>query len=422
MIYNFNSKYFSPVHDSNARIVDISGGRGRGGSHFVTEYYRYLINQSDYFRGYFMREIFGQIKESLYQDFKDRVEEDETDSESNYIFNDSNYSITSLLTGNKIISKGFKKSSGKQTAKLKSIAGATHVIIEECEEITEDDFNKLQDSLRTTKSELRIFRVWNPPGKDHWLIKNYYNIEPSDYEGYFYYYPKNINGFLSVYGTYLHNIANINESTIELWESYKETNLEHYCSDILGLVSGGVKGQIYKNYTVINKWPEREYMFRIFGMDFGYTNDPTTLIELLIDKPKRAVYIRGHCYKTQMGTNEIIQVCKDADTGIDEVIVDNAEPRESGAMQMAGIQAIRTKKGGKAGDKYKRIKEIMQYNFFVLKDSGELGSITFEMNNYKWAINSETKTPINKPEDKNDHYMDALLYALGYYHRNYGII
>lgn len=412
------NKIYKPVYFTDARIIDLWGGRGRGGSHFVTDYFLHLITKPQYFRGYFMRETFSQIKESLYRDFKDRVSENESIQESDFVFNDSNYSILYKPTGNIIISKGFKKSSGKQTAKLKSIAGATHVIIEECEEISEDEFNKLQDSVRTTKGSIQIIRVWNPPHKDHWLIKNYFNATPHpEYEGYYIVEPKGIDNHLSIFSTYLNNIKNINKSTIDVWEGYKFTNIEHYLSDIKGLVSGGVKGQIYKKWNVYSELPEYNY-YKIYGLDFGYTNDPMALIELNINKDTKEVYCKEHLYRTFVRTVELINIMKDLQI-TDEIICDNTNPSDLIEIQLAGFNnAFKTTKGGKEGDKYQRINQLLGYTFYYHKDSVNL---QFEGNNYKWAINPETKEPMNKPEDKNDHLMDAKLYSLGYYHRNYGI-
>ena len=73
--------------------------------------------------------------------------------ESDFAFNDSQMIVTYIPTGNVIMGKGFKKSSGNRTAKLKSLAGATHVFIEEAEENAEADFRQLDDILRTVKQQ-----------------------------------------------------------------------------------------------------------------------------------------------------------------------------------------------------------------------------------------------------------------------------
>lgn len=128
-----------------------------------TQYALHLLTLPDYFRGYFMREIFSDIRESLWRDFKDRIEENESLEESDFDFNEGQMTVKYIPTGNMIISKGFKKSSGNRTAKLKSLAGATHVFIEEFDEISQSDFNQLDDSLRTVKGNIQVVRIFNPP-------------------------------------------------------------------------------------------------------------------------------------------------------------------------------------------------------------------------------------------------------------------
>lgn len=411
------NKPYAPIYSDsfNSSIIDICGGRGRGGSHFATQYFLDKITESEYFRGYFMRLIHGDIRGSLYQDFKDRVEETGID-ENLFDFNDTRMEITYIPTGNKILSKGFKKSSGSQTAKLKSIAGATDIIIEESEEITEDDFNKLADSLRTTKGTIHIFRIWNPPSKDHWLIKNYYDIvEHPEYKDFFNFYPKGIEGHLAIISNYKHNIKNLNSEAIKRFEGYKDSNLDHYCSDILGLVSSGVKGQIYKDWEKFDKLPDRNF-YRIFGVDFGYVNDPTAIVECYIDGDRKEVFIYEHLYRTQVRNNELIDYLKEANIKDDEAVCDNSEPNEVTEMVFAGLNAVRTIKGGKAGNKFKQISNVKGYKIYYHRESKNL---EFEVNNYHWAINAETKEPMNKPVDKNDHLLDAVLYAINYYHRNY---
>jgi len=413
--FKFN-KIYKPVFNSKANIFDIAGGRGRGGSHFVTDYFLFRITQPNYFRGYFMRFIQGDIRGSLWQDFKDRVNENSAVNEEDFEFNDSRMEVVYLPTSNTIKSKGFRKSQGSQTAKLKSIAGATDIAIEECEEIGEDDFNKLADSLRTSKAKIQIFRIWNPPNKDHWLIKNHFKITPnSEFESYYNFEPLGIDGHLAIISTYKDNLANLNNDAIKRFEGYRLSNPEHYASDIAGLVSSGIKGQIYKDWQMFRTLPDRNY-FRLFAVDFGFVNDPTTLCELFVDGDRLEVYIYERYHQTHTINRDLIKVIKECSPGVDEIVCDNSEPSEIADMQGAGLNSFKTKKGGKAGNKFKQINIVKGYKVFYHEDSK---NIAYEQNNYKWAVNSDTKEPTNKPVDKDDHLMDAILYGINYYHRNY---
>ena len=77
-IFKFNSIY-APIFESKKRYIDVVGGRGRGGSYFVTDYFLFMITKPDYFRGCFMRYVLSDVRTSLFLDFKDRLEEKEDD-------------------------------------------------------------------------------------------------------------------------------------------------------------------------------------------------------------------------------------------------------------------------------------------------------------------------------------------------------
>src|SRR3954471_7063976 len=72
------NKTYLPLLNTTARYIHLWGGRGRGGSHTATDYFLHLQMHLPYFRGYFMREVFGDVKGSLWQDYKDRMSDNET--------------------------------------------------------------------------------------------------------------------------------------------------------------------------------------------------------------------------------------------------------------------------------------------------------------------------------------------------------
>jgi len=90
-------------------------------------------------------------------------------TDEDFAINEQMMSVVCLATGNEILTKGFRKSSGARTAKMKSLAGCTHCIIEEAEEVSEEDFMQLDDTLRTIKADLQIIMIFNPPPRDHWI-------------------------------------------------------------------------------------------------------------------------------------------------------------------------------------------------------------------------------------------------------------
>lgn len=403
------NELFEPVFSTKARYIDIWGGRGRGGSHFATDYFLFLITQPNYFRGYFMREVQGDIRGSLFRDFLDRIEECEDINEDEFLIKESSMHITYLPTGNTITSKGFKKSSGKSTAKLKSLAGATHIIIEECEEVSKNDFKKLDDSLRTIKGDIQVLRLFNPPPKDHWLIKDYYILQPSDQEGFYIAQPKDLPDLLSIHTTYLDNIKNINEKTIQKFESYKESDIEHYNVDVRGLIPEGVKGRVFKHFKPITSMPR--LFDRIYGLDFGFSEDPTSLTELEIHNNK--IICDELIYEPGLTNHAIYLRCKAFGiTKADLIVADSAEPKSIKELQEYGLNVVPATKGPdsvKAG-----IKMLKECEVYVTERSKNLW---FEHENYKYQLDSDG-IPTGSPIDKFNHGMDSIRYAA--YHKKHG--
>ena len=276
------TKYAKPLFTQDFYEADIWGGRGRGGSHNTTLFALQKITSPQYFRGFFVRAIQGSIYDSLWQDFKDRIEEvsdlNGVDLLKKFDLNEVKMSARYRPTGNTIKSKGFKASSKANTANMKSIAGATHVFIEECEEVGQEEYYKLADSLRTVKAPIQIIRSWNAPPKEHWLIQEYYDLIDSDELGYFNAIPKGLPGHLSIYGTYKDNIKNLDPNTLARYARYKETNPKYYFNQILGLVSDGGDKKVYYNWKAVTY---KEFMKidgpMVYGLDFGDTA-PTALV------------------------------------------------------------------------------------------------------------------------------------------------
>jgi phage terminase large subunit len=392
---------FEPIFSTKARYIHLWGGRGRGGSFTATQLALQLITSRNYFRGYFMREVFNDIRDSLWRDFKDRIEENETLNESDFAFNDSQMTVTYIPTGNTIISKGFKKSSGNRTAKLKSLAGATHVFVEESEENDEISFRQLDDSLRTVKAETKIIMVFNPPNKSHWIIKRWYTLEDSHRPGYYMAKPKqDATNLLSIHSTYKENELNLNQSFINNLINYESADPDYYYTMVEGLITEGVKGRIFRNWEPIKTMPNlypKEY-----GLDFGW-NDPVALIE--IERHNQNVYARQMVYQSGMTNRELSDRMKELGISRSALITaDSAEPKSIEELRRLGWNVVKV-------DKPKiteRIKFAKQFKVSLTQDSVDFWN---EYEVYAWALD-QFKNPTDQPIDKHNHCMDAFMYAL----------
>ena len=194
---------------------------------------------------------------------------------------------------------------------------------------------------------------------------------------------------------------NLNETTIANFEAYKESNAEHYFTMIKGLISEGMRGRIYKNWKPIESMPNLYTKF--YGLDFGF-NAPVALIE--IESHNETLWVNEVVYESGI-TNNILSD-RMQDWGIPKeakIYADSAEPKDILDLQNMGWNVIAAKKA--PGSVLAGVKFIMKYTTFVTERSR---NIWYENENYRWRLD-QNKQPLDEPEDKNNHAMDALNYG-----------
>ena len=263
------NKIYKPLFTSSPRYYILMGGRATGRSHTASQFILSKLLSSSYARIAIMRFILGDIRNSIFQEMKDRIEEAQL--EDSIEIKDS--SLTIQYGKNKINGIGFRKSSSDQRSKLKSLASYNIVVIEEADEVCEDDFQQLDDSLRTIKSNITIILLLNCPHKKHWIIRRWFNLTSSSVDGYYKAeLKKTAKDTIFIGGTYLDNKKNLNQKTIDNYENYKNTNPDHYYNMIMGLISEGERGRIFKNWKIISDSEYEALPYpEDYGLDFGFT-------------------------------------------------------------------------------------------------------------------------------------------------------
>lgn len=210
---------FAPFRTTDKRYNLSFGGRGSGKSHELAITFIDKIRGKDYFRGVIMREVLGDIRDSQFRELCDLIEESGIEDEFTILKN--TMTIVHNKTRNRIISKGFKKSAGKQTAKVKSIKDPTDIWVEEADEISHEDFIKADTSVRTKKSKgVRIWLTFNPEDAESWIKKVYCDKVRDD--------------TLIVHSTYLDNLSNLQQSYVDALEMLKDDDSEWYAVFVLG--------------------------------------------------------------------------------------------------------------------------------------------------------------------------------------------
>ena len=404
------NKLYKPLFldNENIRYIICMGGRASGRSYAASEYATIHLIGDYYFRCAIMRFVLGDIRNSIFQEIYDRMEE----SEILDCVNIKQHSLEFLHNGNKINGIGFRKSSGDQKSKLKSLASYNCVIIEEADEVAEEDFQQLDDSLRTTKSDIIIILLLNPPDRKHWIVKRWFNLVESGAPGFYKPELKSIHTDTKfIHGTYLDNIKNLNQKTVDSYERYKNVNPDHYYNMIKGLVSEGPRGRIYKNWKIISDKEFEELPYdSYYGLDFGFSNDPAALIE--IKEHNDNIYCRELLYEvglTNTGKKgNSLSERFDAlglKKGEDIIYADSAEPKSIQELKDDGWDVRPSLKGAdsvRAGIDY-----LLSKNISYTESSSNIDNETHE---YKWALN-KNKEPTNKPIDDKNHACDGIRYG-----------
>jgi len=304
--------------------------------------------------------------------------------------------IRNTRTGSEVIFRGIKTGAGNQTAALKSLQGISTWVLDEAEElIDEETFDKINLSVRQKGIHNRIILILNPTTKEHWIYKRFFESKGVQ-EGF--------NGIKEdtcyIHTTYLDNIENLDQSYIHSIELMKERRPEKYNHQILGGWLNKADGVIFENWS-IGEYDDT--IPSIFGQDFGFSTDPTTLIECSIDKGLKKIYVREHYGKTGLTTSEIYNL-NQRYAGDRLIIGDSAEPRLISEVKAKGNNIQGVKKG--KDSIITGIALLQDYDLVIEEDST---GIIKELNNYVWS-DRKSKTPI----DDHNHFIDALRYAVYY--------
>jgi len=304
--------------------------------------------------------------------------------------------IINKETGSKILFKGIKTSSGDQTANLKSLQGVSTWILDEAEELTDETiFDKIDLSIRHKTLQNRVILIMNPATKEHFVYKRFFE-DKGVQEG----------SVISkgdttyIHTTYLDNLKNLSESFIQQAEVMKNRRPERYKHIMLGGWLNKAEGVIFQNWT-IGEFPQGDSMY---GQDYGMT-DPTVLVQVLIDRSRKTIYLKECYYKYNLTTSEIRSLNRQY-AGNRLIIADSAEKRLitelKADLNIKGIQKTTISEGI----------TIMQDYDLVIDPSSK--NLIKELNNYVWL---DTKS--NTPKDNGyDHLIDAARYCITYQLKN----
>ena len=188
------------------------------------------------------------------------------------------------------------------------------------------------------------------------------------------------------------------ESIVKSIESHKD-NKNWWTVYGLGQ-TGEIEGRIYTGWGIIDEIPESA-KFKNFGLDFGYTNDPTAIVATY--KLNDTIILDEICYRKGMLNGDIYQVMKDKE-GL--IIADSASPKDIAELNLLGL-TVQAAIKGRDSIKY-GIGVVQSKKILVTKRSINLLK---EYRNYLWEKDANDKN-VNVPQDFDNHLLDALRYSL----------
>jgi phage terminase large subunit len=387
-VITINDKYL--VLDNDTRYFICTGGRGSGKSFSIGLLLCLLTFEPNHVI-LFTRYTLRSASISIIPEFLQKIELLGM-QEDFYITKDE---IINKKSGSRILFRGIKTSSGDQTANLKSLQGVTTWVLDEAEELTDEEtFDKIDLSVRSRDTQNRVIMIMNPSTKEHWIYQRFFEAKGMQ-DG------KNIqkNDTTYIHTTYLDNKENLSSSYINQLENIRLRRPEKYKHQILGGWLDKAEGVVFSNWQMGSFVQVSK---SVFGQDFGFSADPTSLVETSIDKTNKKIYLKLHYYKQGLTTSQISELNKRC--AQDNLIVaDSAEPRLITELKVNNniVAAIK----GQGSVTY-GIALLQDFDLIVDPESTELIK---ELNNYCW-LEKKSATPI----DAHNHALDAIRYAVSY--------
>ena len=387
-------KKYKPILSEDSRYFIVSGGRGSGKSFTINA----LLVMLTYEAGHtilFTRYTLTSAYISIIPEFIDKLEL----FNCVHDFHITKDEILNKKTGSKIIFRGIKTSSGDQTANLKSLQGITTWVVDEAEELTDEQkFDTIDLSVRQQGKQNRVILILNPTTKEHFIYTRFFE-DRGVQEG----SNKTKENTTYIHTTYLDNIDNLSKSYIDQIAQMRERRPEKYKQQMIGAWMSKAEGVIFSNWSI---GEFKRSSVSVWGQDYGFAADPSTLVEVNIDKANKTIYLKECFYLPRLTTSQIAELNqKHARDGL--IVADSAEPRL--ITELKRHCNVKPSIKGQGSVTY-GISLLQDYDLVVSPDSTNLIK---ELNNYRW-LERKSNTPI----DKYNHLIDAVRYAVGYQLQN----
>ena len=274
------------------------------------------------------------------------------------------------------------------------------VWLEEAFEIPrEADFDKLDLSVPRGEVPPPLFKqttvTFNPWDERHWLKSRFFDRQDPQ--------------VLAITTDYRCNEF-LDATDRQIYRRMREQHPRQYAVAGLGQW-GHSQGLVFENWQV-ESFPlsdlRREGLRHVFGLDYGYTNDPTAFIAAAVDERQKRLYIYDEHYEKRMLNEAIARMLVAKGYQKERIRADGAEPKSNDDLRRLGIGRLQPAVKGRdsvlAG-----IARLQEYRILVHPRCVHTAE---ELSAYRWQEDGREGVYRNIPCDRDNHLMDALRYAM----------
>lgn len=386
----FNNQIYHRLFNYDTPVEVYYGGAASGKSHGVI--LKVIVKSCQQWRVprkvLFLRKVAATLRDTIFADVKSGL--DEMGLLPYVKVNMSNFEMR-LPNGAVFLFKGMD-----DPEKIKSIKGISDVVMEEASEFSLEDYMQLTLRLRDPLQKKRqMFLMFNPVSKLNWTYKHFFADEDPQ--------------ATLIHSTYKDNHF-LDQRTRDNIEALERSNPAYYRIYALGEFATLDK-LVFPHYEArrLNKDSQQmRALPSLFGLDFGYVNDPSAFIHIKVDEAHKTLYFMEEYVRKGLLNNQIAQAIKNMGYVKETITADAAEQKSIEEIRRDGITRIRPAKKGP--DSIVQGISFMQQYKLVVDD--RCVKLIEELQNYTYVKDRKTGEYSNKPVDSYNHVIDASRYAL----------
>lgn len=376
------------------RYKGVKGGRGSGKSHTMAENLVEIMVMDIHYQAVCIREVQKSLKFSAKKLIEDKIR----------VLGVSHLFDITLTEIRRIGGTGICIFQGMQdhTAdSIKSLEGFDLAWVEEAQSISAHSMKLLLPTIRKPNSE--IWFSWNPDQETDPVEKLF--ATPDD-------------DSLCIHVNYTDNPF-CPEELIKEAERHRRTDPDTFDHVWLGGYNTKSEAIIFSGKFTIEEFDESELGDPLHGLDWGFSQDPTAAVQIYVND--RKLYIRREAGRVGLEIDETPSYIKSRIPNIESYVVraDSARPESISYCKRTGIPNIQACKKW-PGSVEDGIAHMRSYDNIIIHPECVQSAQEFRLYSYK--IDKRTGDVLPDIIDKNNHYMDAIRYALGPLIKQQGLV